>query len=553
MEEKLAELRALRAQLTRYANTLNRPFGALDKTIHELLWAEQRTRHLDDELPAKLRQVRIKNAQDITESSVDRALEKLRLLEGLYATLVQDFGSPGKHPWNWVSNHELTPFGVEDLIAALKKWRDSVDTLQTELDRGETLLCNCADANIADVLPVESESVCAEMLAHCASALSRGAAEEFCNDVRDFHERLEMLTDHLEEPRRTVDDGIAILEKAFQQIRILPEEFVPLPISQLNPVAANCLARAARYDRLVKHGTRLLGNFGIDNGTSSLTSLRQIFAAADLLSTAERSCLLLREPATTDEMHTEIIQQAAAVCTRLNEEQLQLERQFVLPEEMDEMTLRKHVTALQDAGFLGALLPRTRRAKQFFRGFQRERAKVRRDAMAGHLTNLAEFARSKNAFLADRRVQEACGRHFLGLRTDFGSLAALTSWAERVRSTLAGQDEITRALRVALLCAPVELLDTVGALARDPEFASARGLLDEHGLDDTPLQQWADNFRKTATVLQTLDTQLASVGCKAGMMLTQLERVLFDLQSSHDLAKRVSENRAAREIVGEGF
>jgi Protein of unknown function (DUF4011)/AAA domain len=120
LEEKLAELRALRTQLTHYAETLNRPFGALGKTIQQLLWAEQRTRHFDDKLPQKLQQLRIKNAQDITETSVDRAIERLRALEKVHATLVQEFGSPKEHPWSWLTNHELTPFGVEDLMRALK-------------------------------------------------------------------------------------------------------------------------------------------------------------------------------------------------------------------------------------------------------------------------------------------------------------------------------------------------------------------------------------------------------------------------------------------------
>ncbi len=140
LEQKLAELRTVRAQLTKYAETLNRPFGAFGKTVQELFWAEQRTRHLDRDLPEGLRNLIMKNAREVTEASVDRALEKLRAFENVHAALTEAFAAPSEHPWSWVNNPQLTPFDVEDLITALQGWVASLARMDVELKNGAEFL-----------------------------------------------------------------------------------------------------------------------------------------------------------------------------------------------------------------------------------------------------------------------------------------------------------------------------------------------------------------------------------------------------------------------------
>ena len=565
LEERLAELRAVRAQLTRYAETLNRRFGVLGKTVQQLLWAEQRTRHIDDDLPQQLRQVRIKNARDISEAAVDKALEKLRAFERIHASLADEFVTPHEHPWSWVNNPLLTPFDVEDLVAALRRWGDSLDVLKTEWERGETLLGGYKIASIAEVrtplnwlaeLPVENKSVSAEMLPHLASTLSRAAGDEFCRDVRNFHACLEAQSELINQPRQTLDDHLTSLEQALEQTHNVHEDCLPLPVSQLDPTAKNCFAWSARYARLARECTALLAHLGANNcAPPSLSSLSLVFAALDLLTTAERPWLLLRETETIDELNRQIIREAAIVSAQLNEEQIQLGQQFILSEAMEEAMLRKHAVALRDAGFFGRLLPRVRRATQFFQGLHCDNAKLKRNVMADCLVRLADFVRGRANFLSDIRVQGACGRHFHGLKTDFGNLVLLTQWAERVRSELAGNDELTRAVRAALLMAPMEVLDTVAALAGEAEFASARELMHKPGLsvDDAPLREKADEFEKSALVLQTLSAQILAAGCKPEMKLNQLKTVVADLQVCRDLAARATENRTAREILGEEF
>ncbi len=51
MPSAIRELERIRDQLSEYVATINRPFGAAGKTIHDILWSEQRTRLTRDSLP----------------------------------------------------------------------------------------------------------------------------------------------------------------------------------------------------------------------------------------------------------------------------------------------------------------------------------------------------------------------------------------------------------------------------------------------------------------------------------------------------------------------
>lgn len=567
LEQKLDELRTVRAQLTNYANTLNRPFGALGKTVQELLWAEQRTRHFDTDLPQRLQQITIKNARDVTEGSVERALEKLRAFQRIHSALSEEFGSPAEHPWSWVSNPQLTPFDVEDLIDALQRWKEAIDGLETGLKDAKSLLPEVTFTTVADIrsnlswlgqLPIQAtnENVCAEMLPHLVSAIARGSIEEFCKDVREFRERLAALAESIADPVKTLDAQLPSLEEALNSTRHVREDILSLPISELKPIAKDCLMWSERYERVGKETTRMLKQASApDTILANPIALMRIFAALDLLSAAERPWLLLREPATTDEIHSQIIRDAAATSSRLIEEEAELQALFALPKQLDEAVLREHSATLQAAGHFSRFFPRARHAKRYFDRLQRERSKMNRETMSELLTRLADFAGKKREFVTNSRIQTACGKHFYGLQTDFATLTSLIDWIGRVRSELSGNDEIAHTLRKMLLEAPVDSLDAFASLSKDLDLANARELLNgvDSGPDHVSFEEKVAELKRSAARFERLDALFIAAGCKPGIQINRIQAIWDSLKKCHELAQRADGNRVARDIAGESF
>ncbi len=394
------------------------------------------------------------------------------------------------------------------------------------------------------------------MLPHFGSAIARASIEEFCKDSREFHACLSGLADQLSDPRKTFNREMPGLEEAVKEMRHLTEDIISLPISQLNPIAKDCLAWSARYDLLGRDTARMLKHFAAPAATlPNPFSLARIFAALDLLAAADRPWLLLREPATTDEIHRQIIREAAGVCTRLNEEETELQTLFALPDLLDEAALRENSVTLRDAGSLSQFLPRARRAKDYFRRLQRNKSKLKRQTKAELLARLADFAREKREFISDGRIRSACGKHFYDLKTDFAALTSLTDWTERVSEKLSGNDKFAHALRTTLLESPTGTLDAIIALAQNPEFANARELLNnaDSGPDHNSFQEKAAELKSSAATLERLSALLLAAGCKPNLTIKRIEAVLDSLEKCRELSQRADGNRAAREIAGDNF
>jgi len=129
----LKELERTRDQLSDYAATINRVFGASGKTIHSILWSEQQTRDGRQALPAALDNVRLSGAAEMTRHDLSSLKGKLDVLAGAYADAA-GIGGLERHPWFGIGNPELDYFGRETLVEDVKRTHDALVRLTVVLD-----------------------------------------------------------------------------------------------------------------------------------------------------------------------------------------------------------------------------------------------------------------------------------------------------------------------------------------------------------------------------------------------------------------------------------
>jgi hypothetical protein len=116
LEAAVAELEKRRNQLSDYVGLINTEFGAGGKTVHSILWAEQRSRHAGGDLPKALDNVRLANVEALTEAEFTERQVKLATFGELNQAIVKVHGAAERHPWYGVDTTDLNLFEQEELI-----------------------------------------------------------------------------------------------------------------------------------------------------------------------------------------------------------------------------------------------------------------------------------------------------------------------------------------------------------------------------------------------------------------------------------------------------
>jgi hypothetical protein len=151
LDASIAELEKLRTQLSDYVSLVNSEFGLSRKTIHHILWAEQRTRDSSNQLPKKIDEVRLSDADALADGDLEERRMKLIALGEFHQATVTSFGSIGRHPWHGLDAVDLNLFDQEDAISLANDFVFALDefsgaSAQLSLETGTDPLPNIGSA-----------------------------------------------------------------------------------------------------------------------------------------------------------------------------------------------------------------------------------------------------------------------------------------------------------------------------------------------------------------------------------------------------------------------
>lgn len=526
----LTELRSLRDRLARHASTMNLPFSALEvrdrgqwrrTTIHDIFWAEQRSRAVSPRFIGVERAF-LPNAMETSRFDAERRRDRLTAIERLVREFTETYGSVGQHPWSLVTRPDVQVLDVSDITDVAGKAALRLSALSDLVgDSGASLGGTELPGTLSEMtsfsqslteLPVP-EGVPDHLLR--AALESEERANELMLVAEAIEDRRKESTAHAEllsDPSAERSVPTAEIDEIAEQAR--RAGLSDLTLDEIAAKAERSRKELASWKKLVGFARQILDLFGLHGADASPRVLRRTLDAVGLLASVERPALLSRIPSILDEAAHPILDKAKAKLAALREQDTVQRERFVIDASLSIVEIRKNAGTLKSTGLFG------KRGGEFKAARKTCFAILKGDAAGGErrlaemLIELADHLEAKQSFENDITLRTICAHRFYGLDTDIDALIAANQLATRVRAAFAGMSEPERSLRRFLIEADIEVLDAVKALADDPRLVDLRKAIATIDDQDASLDDLGARLEGIAVQAEAVHAALIGFGLR---------------------------------------
>ncbi|MDO8749941.1 MAG: DUF4011 domain-containing protein [Dehalococcoidia bacterium] len=568
LADAIKEQEQLRAQLTRYADLINQPFGATGKTLHDLFWAAVRARERKAELglPVTLDTTLLEGANDFSSFYADRSRAALDALQKVTVPLSGEGSPEHSHPWAGVRAAGLSPFDQDEFVKALQDWKESLASVSALVEAGETNLgvarpMNAQDARaiiqVIDLLPNDTASAALEILPRLVGDSVRQDLWQFVGSVRRWDSINARVLEKMEAAPTLPPGDFAMLEARY---RALDEKFplAAIHVGQLPELADHYSDVEHQAQEQLPVITRLVELAHFESPPTG-RKVRSLLGAVELLRSTPREVLRKRSPRLLDPSAHAILQQAKVVAHDLNERRTLLATRFSFRAGDNPQDYRSCATALRSAGRLRQFFNRDfKHAKSAWRSIYKGIDHVAIRDIAVGFDDIATYLESVGEFADDERLKSICGSEFYGLVTDFKSLLVVNRFAESVEERFAIGREGHPQVASFLLEAQYSQIEAVLGLVTEQVADAIETLLAAFEEckavnRDTEMGQSIDHFRQSAHSARDLHRSLIDSRVKTDLRLENLTDLANDLQEAARLRSVIEGAGTAKSILGEKF
>ena len=127
LQQRISEIKEAQERLREYSDVINQPLGESGKTIHKILWGEQRRRTVAENLPVSVKTLEIKNALSFSEQKLELLCKDLNELESLEKQ--NNAYSGNRHPWTGVTVSQAGSLKTQEIIQAFEESLASIENL----------------------------------------------------------------------------------------------------------------------------------------------------------------------------------------------------------------------------------------------------------------------------------------------------------------------------------------------------------------------------------------------------------------------------------------
>ena len=223
LDAGLNEFRHIRTQLTRYADTINVPFGSQSETLHEIVWRTQAADFAAREAGVCDQVYRwiVQDAALMSVAEVEAARNSLSTVEEASRRAAGEWGNPEGHPWHGVRKAELSPYDQEELLEEVASWLKAVRGLTEAFANAAEEISSTRPNTLAETrlvieglkeAPAARAQVDSALMTRVASSISGSSVLEniqtltdFCERVKDFREAERDLRVVVEAPAQSAD------------------------------------------------------------------------------------------------------------------------------------------------------------------------------------------------------------------------------------------------------------------------------------------------------------------------------------------------------------
>ncbi|MBF0402173.1 MAG: DUF4011 domain-containing protein [Magnetococcales bacterium] len=409
IEAALGELRSLRDRLTKHALTMNLPFSTLEvrdrgawrkATIHDILWAEQRTRATVPHFSG-LDRVVLPNAMETTRFDFERRCDRLAAIERIVAETIERFGGVDAHPWSFVIRPTIQVLDIPEIVELSRRVKESIDLLDKAVVSittfgvrvpGDLLGIKEFSQSIAS-LPVPEVNADDSVLRLVLDDPSREEAISVL--ANDLEARIQALG---ERDRRLVSGSATLTaEMAATLVRQAKELGVAdMSLEHLAKKTSQVRSELGRWNKVIELAKRLLDVFGIRSAPTPRV-LGMVKQAADMLARTQRAALLNRLPSVVEETAHGVLERAHARIAGLRTKDAELRKSLVFDVSVSVTDLRHHARVLKTTGIFGRLGSEFKTAKKTGLAMLKGSETIADVKMAGMLIELAEHMEALQA------------------------------------------------------------------------------------------------------------------------------------------------------------
>ena len=299
------------------------PFGALEvrdrdtwrrATIHDVLWAELRTRPYPPRFTGLDRTI-LPSAMETTRFDAERRRDRLKAIERLVTEAIEEHGSIADHPWCFATRPDIQFLDVPDIADAAQRVQSELDQLSVEADKLRELGFP-APAELDGLrtfgaalssLPVPDGSTDDGVLKRLL--VLPGAATELSRIADLLEER--KLREAAEQSHRLAEGAVAPTADDIAELcrRAVEAGLADYSLDSIAQGVKATREELARWSKLVGLAECLRDLLGLrDDLTPRI--LRRAIEAVDLLTSVERPALLARSPSVVDEAARPVLDKA---------------------------------------------------------------------------------------------------------------------------------------------------------------------------------------------------------------------------------------------------
>jgi len=518
LAQALAEARRLKQSLTHYAASMNRPFGALGLSLHDLIWREQATWAFD--LPAGVDDILMAAAEATTPYGAAATRQAAADLATTDRAFREAHGSPARAPWRALGDARPSGLARRRLLELMANWRDAAGALgaageswrraDVEPPQSPDALERAKDA--AGALPPAPENLAADVFPSLAAPSQRSDLAGYLDDAAARAAAKAMMAQAFaSEVAALAADDLPSYAAGLEAI------VGDGSVGDLAAAAEMRVAEAAQWEALAERARSFIGDIGVEGvgGHATVGALRRALVTADALAALNPAATPWRRIVAADQAAAAAGRAAADRSDELAKALDELARRHGIDLDRlgDLASMRRDATALAAAGFWKRLFGREHRAAMN----RLKAAGLPKKANAARALSEALATRAEiDALAEDDALRLALGSAFAGMATDAAGLRAAADFGDRVRAEFAGLAPAAIAARAALFEADDARFEAMRLAARGDLAATLRAVMAEieGEADATLLKDLPQRARDNASHVEGLRRRAAEIQAK---------------------------------------
>lgn len=572
LDAKLSSMNSDKAQLSAYVKLINQPFGALGRTLYDIIWSARRQRAALPFSPELVEGVAIHRASTISPPVLADFYQEAVQFATHLGNVLGSSASVHAHPWFGISNAQLTFTDTEILASLLATWvqvcQELSDTVSRANDEAGIPLLGDSPAalarSIADVrsLPDQTGDIVPQLLPALKRQELRARVKDFIRWVVQYRRTIDAITDLVGSvPKLTRDDLVEIGTLAHRGQALLPKA---MQLGDLTIGAETCHLAVQEIDRsrlaLDQFNTTLQADLPLTKNGATVAE-----AALAAIQNCPVGSLHLRHPGLDPPAIHAQLESTRVEADGLQDQRDVLARRLDLTFAPSVPELRSHVVATANPQWWSVLFRDYRAARRAYAVMVRD-GRFTPLEMRDGFRRLHDFAVAEHRFSSSPVARNLAGPSFAGIDSPYAELCRLSSWRTGLGKVLASFGPGGATLASHIWCAAAEQLESLhddassSSRITDTLQAGLRALAGAEALHipgvpnaDAEWEGWRGHLQETGEQLQAISDWFGAhrlTGTLAIARIPELTRLLTELGS---LAQLINSAPEIRDVLGSHY